>query len=83
MVWKKKKDIIEYSDKLYDEIFERVSQCKFGITLTDYMSISVDSYGVLNKFLRQFNSMYHIFKFPSRVINNKLFKKYLLFFYKI
>jgi len=36
---------------LYDEIFERVSQFKFGITLTDYMTNSVDSYGVLNKFL--------------------------------
>jgi len=44
-IWfkKNKKDIIVSSVKLYDEIFERVSQCKFGITLTDYMSNSMDS----------------------------------------
>ena len=84
-IWfkKNKKDIIESSVKLYDEIFQRVSQCKFGITLTNYMSNSVDSCGVLNKFLRQYNSisMYHIFNFPSREINNQLLKKYLLFFF--
>jgi len=80
---RKKKDIIDSSVKLHDEIFERVSQCKFGITPTDYMSNSVDSYGVLNKFLRRYNFMYHIFNFASREINNQLFKKYLLFFYGI
>jgi len=33
--------MIETSVKLYDEIFERVTQCI--ITLTDYMSNSVDT----------------------------------------
>ena len=41
-IWFKqnKKKIIESSVKLYDE---RVSQCKFGITPTDYMSNSMGS----------------------------------------
>jgi len=67
--------MIETSVKLYDEIFERVTQCI--ITLTDYMSNSVDTNWVLDKFLRQCNSMYHIFNFSSRQINNQMFKKYL------
>jgi len=49
----------------------------YGITPADYMSNSVDSYGVLNKFLGQNNSMYHAFNFSSREINNKFLKKYL------
>jgi len=70
-IWfEKNKNIIESSVKLYDKIFERVSECKFGIALTDYMRNSADSYGVLKKYLRQYNSMYHIFNFPSREINN-------------
>ena len=41
-IWFKqnKKYIIESSVKLYDE---RVSQCEFGITPTDYMSNPMDS----------------------------------------
>ena len=49
----KKKNIIESSVKLYEE---RVSQCKFGITPTDYMSNSMDSNWVLNKFLNSWDN---------------------------
>jgi len=80
-IWfEKNRKILEYSVKLYDYSYYYYYiwlLLLYGITLTDYMSNSVDSYGVLNKFLRQYNSMYHIFKFPSREINNKLLKKYL------
>ena len=58
-----KKDVSESSVKLYDKIIERESQCKYpGIILTDNnMSNTMDSDRVLNKFLRQYNSMYHIY----------------------
>ena len=37
---KNKKNVSESSVKLYDEIIERVSQCKYlGIVLTDDMNI--------------------------------------------
>ena len=47
-----KKDILQSSVKLYDEIIERVSH--LGIIFTDDMSNLIDSDRVLNKFLIQF-----------------------------
>ena len=81
---KNKKDATESSVKLYDEIIERVSHCKYlGIVLTDDMSNTMDSDRVLNKFLRQYNSMYHRFNFASREIIYHLFKTYSSSFYGI
>ena len=72
---KNKKNVSESSVKLYDEIIERVSQCKYlGIVLTDNMSNTMDSDRVLNKFLRQYNSMYHRFNFASTEVIYHLFK---------
>ena len=64
---KNKKDFLESSVKLYDEIIEIVSQCNYiGIIVTDDMSNSIDSdRALLNKFLKKYNSMCHLFKIYS------------------
>ena len=43
----------------------------------------MDSDRVLNKFLRQYNSMYHRFNFASREVIYHLFKTYSSSFYGI
>ena len=47
------------------------------------MSNKMDSDRVLNKFLRQYNSMYHRFNFASREVIYHLFKTYSSSFYGI
>ena len=81
---KNKRDVTESSVKFYDEIIDRVSQCKYlGIILNDDMSNTIDSDRVLNKFLKQYNSMYHRFNFASREIINHFLKIYSSSFHGI
>ena len=74
--------MLESLVKLYDK---RVSQFRYlGIIFTDDMSNSIDSDRVVNKSLRQYNSIYyHRFNLAIREIIYHLLKTYSSSFQRI